>query len=282
MILEDYRTQFKTQLSALYVREEVDSLVSIAMGHILKMNRVEIALSRKQEITQKQLGELDEVLKRLLASEPIQYITGSTQFYGLELQVNRDTLIPRPETEELVAWVIASTGKTSGLKILDIGTGSGCIAISLAHNLPNTQVEGVDISLQAIETATSNAKSNDVEVAFFKQDVLSASDFMNEYDVIVSNPPYVRTLEKAEMNANVLKHEPHAALFVTDEDPLVFYRKIATLARQNLKSGGQLFFEINEYLGEETVSLIKEIGFNQVELRKDLFGKDRMVRAIKV
>ena len=217
-----------------------------------------------------------------MKSEPIQYITGSTEFYGLELQVNRATLIPRPETEELVAWILAETPKDKlSSRILDIGTGSGCIAIALAKHLPLAKVEAVDISLPALETAQANAPGNEVSVDFFQQDILQANTLEEKYDIIVSNPPYVRDLEKAEIKNNVLQYEPHSALFVGDETPLVFYKKIAQLAMQHLKPEGMLFFEINEYLGEETVVLVKEIGFTAVEMRKDIFGKDRMLRVMR-
>lgn len=280
MTIQDYRTYFRTQLAALYAQEEVASISSIAMQFVLKMNRVEVALSRKQKLTPAQKLDLENLLKRLLQEEPIQYIVGATQFYGLDLQVNRATLIPRPETEELVLWILeASINSSSETKVLDIGTGSGAIAIALAKNKPLFQVEAVDISLQALETASSNAASNQVNISFYQQDILAATDLQQSYDLIVSNPPYVRELEKTEIKGNVLNYEPHRALFVKDTDPLVFYKKITTLALSHLKPGGQLFFEINEYLGEETQSLIRGIGFDEVELRKDILGKDRMIRA---
>lgn len=282
MILEDYRAKIREQLSSLHPPEEIASLATIVFEFVLNMNRVEIALSRKQILSKEQLNALDLVLDRLLASEPIQYITGNTQFYGLELQVNRATLIPRPETEELVEWILSEiANKQSNLSVLDIGTGSGCIAIAIAKNALSSKVEAVDVSIQAIETASSNAQNNEVTVTFFQQDILEASSLPKEYDIIVSNPPYVRELEKAEIKDNVLKYEPHVALFVEDKDPLVFYRHIARLAVNNLTATGQLFFEINEYLGKETVSLLKQLGFNDIELKKDMFGKDRMIRAAR-
>lgn len=279
MNLEDYREQFKKQLSSLYPKEEVDVISSIALEFVLEMNRVEVALSRKQTLSQEHQIVLDQICVRLLNAEPIQYITGTTEFYGLKLLVNPATLIPRPETEELVEWILASLQAKDVLQLLDIGTGSGCIPIVLAKHLPKSNIDAVDISLQAIETAQSNAHNNDVAVTFFQQDILTAKMLPKQYDVIVSNPPYVRELEKEEIKGNVLEHEPHSALFVPDDDPLLFYRKIAQLAVDNLTPQGQLFLEINEYLGKETVALVKEIGFKTVELKKDLFGKDRMVRA---
>ena len=282
MILEDYRTKIREQLSSLYPREEIESLASIIFEFVLNMSKVEVALSRKLSLSKDQLNSLDVVLDRLVASEPIQYITGNTQFYGLELQVNSATLIPRPETEELVEWILAEIEKRAmRLSILDIGTGSGCIAIAIAKNTLKTVVDAVDISLPALETASGNAQNNGTTVTFFQQDILEASSLSKQYDIIVSNPPYVRELEKKEIRNNVLKYEPHTALFVRDNDPLVFYRHIAKLAVDNLRVGGQLFFEINEYLGKETIDILKEIGFNQVELKNDLFGKNRMVMATR-
>ncbi len=281
MTLDDYRSHFNKTLATLYPEEEITSISSIVLEHVLGMNRVEVALSRKLQLKPQQINELDAVLERLKRSEPVQYIIGQTEFYGLELQLNRATLIPRPETEELVTWVLEETTKKQPIEVLDIGTGSGCIAIALAKQLPNARVEAVDISMQAIETAMGNAQNNQTEVTFFRQDILEAESLPRRYDVIASNPPYVRNMEKREIKENVLQHEPHTALFVSDNDPLIFYRKIAKLAVNNLTIGGQLFFEINEYLGEETVMLVKEVGFSKVILKKDLFGKNRMIRAIK-
>ncbi len=281
MILEAHRNYFKEQLRDLYPPEELDAIVGLAFQYVLEKNRVEIALSRKQNLTTSQQTQLELVLKRLLQSEPIQYIIGNTEFYGLELELNKATLIPRPETEELVEWVLSDYSKTqSSTHILDIGTGSGCIAIALAVNLPLSKVEAVDISMQALETAETNSQNNEVAIRFFQQDILKTMALEKPYDIIVSNPPYVREQEKIEIRNNVLQYEPHQALFVADTTPLVFYRKIAQLAKESLKPNGALYFEINEYLGAETVALVKEIGFKQVELRKDLFGKDRMLRAM--
>jgi len=281
MILEDYRAHFKKQIQGMYPPEEVDAITGIALQHVLKMNRVDISLSRKQNLSTPQKDELNAVLERLLQSEPIQYITGSTEFYGVALQVNRATLIPRPETEELVEWILAETPNDQpSTCILDIGTGSGCMAIALAKHLPFAKVEAIDISLAALEMAQVNAQNNQVQIDFFQQDILESNTLDEKYDIIVSNPPYVRQLEKAEIKNNVLEHEPHSALFVADETPLLFYKKIAQLAIEHLKPEGVLFFEINEYLGEETVGLLKEIGFKNVEMRQDIFGKDRMVRAV--
>lgn len=294
MILQEFRDYFSRQLSGLYEPEEVQNLCFLTLDHVMNMNRVEVSLSRKLEIPPSKLQALTAITVRLAASEPIQYITGVTAFYGLDFQVNPSTLIPRPETEELVEWIITSVqnapaglkgqipnNKTCTTKILDIGTGSGCIAIALFKNIGNAKVDAIDISQNALETAYQNGKANEVEIGFYHQDVLETTSFETAYDVIVSNPPYVRQLEKKQMRANVLSNEPDSALFVSDEDPLVFYRKIGQLAFLNLSNTGMLFFEINEFLGEEMISLLREIGFKKVELKKDMFGKDRMIKAAR-
>lgn len=283
MTIDDFRAQCRTQLSGTTEPEEIENLCFIALQHVMEMSRVEISLSRKQTLNTPQKKQLTDILARLEQSEPIQYIIGTTEFYGLEFQVNPATLIPRPETEELVEWIINSEFGTqhSGLKILDIGTGSGCIAISLAHTIKPSQVSAIDISKKALETASQNAEKNQADITFIENDILTTKKLEVLYDIIVSNPPYVRDLEKAEMRANVLNNEPESALFVPDNDPLLFYRKIGNLAFKNLRDNGMLFFEINEYLGTETVTLLETIGFKEVILRKDMFGKDRMIKASK-
>jgi release factor glutamine methyltransferase len=218
---------------------------------------------------------------------------GTTHFYGLEFEVNSNVLIPRPETEELVDWIVQSRNsgtkvnpEVSGQssipkfrdKILDIGTGSGCIAISLAKNLPNAEVFALDVSDKALATAQKNAELNQVTIQFIHQSILEIDDLGQQFDLIVSNPPYVRHLEKQEINKNVLDNEPHLALFVEDNDALIFYRKIAELAQKNLNPQGQLYFEINQYLGQETFDLLQEMGFKDITLRKDIYGNDRMIQ----
>jgi release factor glutamine methyltransferase len=212
---------------------------------------------------------------------PIQYLLGKTSFYGLDFEVNPAVLIPRPETEELVDWIISYDQihkSTKPLRILDIGTGSGCIAISLAKNIPNSQVFAIDVSEKALATAQKNAEINNVKVAFLEENILETDDLEQQFDIIVSNPPYVRQLEKQEIKKNVLDNEPHLALFVEDNDALVFYRKIAELAQKNLLPNGQLFFEINQYLGKEMMELLEKMGFKNIELRKDIYGNDRMIQ----
>ena len=286
MNIDEFRIYFSEQLVGMYEPEEIENLCFLTLEHILKMNRVEVSLSRKMDISTSALSQLNEVTSRLSLSEPIQYIIGTTEFYGMEFQVNPATLIPRPETEELVDWIITDkaesfvkSGAQEKLKVLDIGTGSGCIAISLAKNLSSAHVEAIDISQEALATAYQNAKMNEADVTFYNQDVLAVEELEHKYDVIVSNPPYVRMLEKKEMRGNVLSNEPDSALFVSDDDPLIFYRKIGELAFESLAANGFLYFEINEYLGKEMIDLLMGIGFENVELREDMFGKDRMIKA---
>jgi release factor glutamine methyltransferase len=238
---------------------------------------------------------LNTALKRLKNEEPIQYIIGATEFYGFPFLVDKSTLIPRPETEELVEWILLETTKlqrdqvSKSLQILDIGTGSGCIPISLARNLPTATISAIDISADALKVAIKNATLNKVKVDFIEGNVLDLYAFNEilkqepyqqvKFDIIVSNPPYVRELEKIEIQNNVLLNEPHLALFVSDENPLLFYDRIADVAKQHLSKNGLLFFEINQYLGEETIKILAEKGFKNIKLRKDLFGNDRMIKA---
>jgi len=220
------------------------------------------------------------ILEQLKKEIPIQYILGVTHFYGLEFEVNSAVLIPRPETEELVDWIVQKSkikNQKSKFKILDIGTGSGCIAIALAKNLPNAQVFALDVFEKALSTAKKNAELNQVTIQFLHQSILETENLGQQFDVIVSNPPYVRELEKQEIKKNVLDNEPHLALFVEDNDALIFYRKIAQLAQKNLNPQGQLYFEINQYLGQEMLDLLHEMGFKNSELRQDIYGNDRMI-----
>lgn len=226
--------------------------------------------------------KFQKAILRLKIHEPIQYIIGETEFYGLPFKVNKHTLIPRPETEELVEWIYSEFSNQQSTinnqQFLDIGTGSGCIAISLAKYLPNSKVSALDISEEALKIARENAETNKVEVDFFQKDILAAETLPKKYDVIISNPPYVRELEKKQMQQNVLKHEPESALYVGNEDPLLFYRTISHLAKKHLNPEGKLFFEINEYLADELTALLEDEGFKNIQVKKDIFGKDRMIK----
>ena len=278
MKISDLKSNFKKSLSELYPSEEVQSFFNILSEKYLNLSRIEIALNRDRRLTETEAEKFQKAILRLQNHEPIQYIIGETEFYGLPFKVNKHTLIPRPETEELVEWILSEFPPSGARGILDIGTGTGCIAISLAKNLPNAKISALDISEEALKIAEANAKLNKVEVNFFQTDILAAETLPKQYDVIVSNPPYVRELEKKQMQQNVLKYEPHSALYVKDEDPLLFYRAISRLAKNHLNPGGKLFFEINEYLAYEMTELLKAAGFKNIEIKKDIYGKDRMLK----
>jgi release factor glutamine methyltransferase len=235
-------------------------------------------MKRNETTLEIDFEKIENIILRLKNAEPIQYILGETEFYGLKLKVNPSVLIPRPETEELVDWIVQSK-LPANCNVLDIGAGSGCIALAIKNQLKKAKVSGLDISENAIETARHNALENRLEVDFFQADILNHSDFIDQkFDVVVSNPPYIRESEKPLMHSNVLDFEPEKALFVPDADPLLFYRTIAEFARKYLKKYGSLFFEINENLGTETVGLLADFGFSDIEIRKDINGKNRMVK----
>jgi release factor glutamine methyltransferase len=283
MTLRAFKKKFMEALSEIFPKTEIDSFFFILMEEKLNLQRIDTVLKPDFLIPEEQLADLKNILQRLQKEEPIQYILGNTEFYGLPFFVDENTLIPRSETEELVAWVIEEVAKLQSntvtkLSILDIGTGTGCIPISLAKNLPNAKITAVDISSKALEVAKKNAQLNKVTIDFIELDILTTKSLPQEFDVIVSNPPYVRALEKVEIKNNVLENEPHLALFVADENPLIFYNQIADLAKQQLSKNGLLFFEINQYLGKETIALLEEKGFKNIELRKDIFGNNRMVK----
>ena len=248
------------------------------LEHYAKCNKATVLACAKEPLAEKVVTPIKEAIRELQNHKPIQYILGETVFFSYRFLLDENVLIPRPETEELVDWVLTTVTPTSKpLKIIDIGTGSGCIAISLAKSLPNAEVTAVDVSAKALQVARRNAELNGVTINFLQQDILQTTALPDTYDIIISNPPYVRSLEKAEMQANVLEYEPHLALFVSDTDPLLFYDRIATLARKALSPQGSLFFEINQYLGEEMKALLKAKGFEKVVLRQDLSGNDRMI-----
>ena len=277
MILTEFRNRFRAELTPIYGEPETDSFFSLILEHLHGMTRVDLALRPELPLTGELLARWTDILGRLRQQQPIQYILGEAHFYGRRFRVTSDVLIPRQETEELVQWIL-SDKRPGAPAILDIGTGSGCIAISLAAEWPEAAVSAIDVSPGALEVASRNASAAGVSIQFHEIDILRASSSPGSFDVIVSNPPYVRVLEKHEIKPNVLDHEPHLALFVDDDDPLLFYRKIAQLAAHHLKPGGKLYFEINQYLGQATVNLLKQY-FQHVELRKDIYGNDRMICA---
>lgn len=289
----DLKQLYHNELDAIYGKEEVESFFFMCTEYYLSAPRFQFALQPDFTLTNSETETFFSMLSALKQQQPIQYVLGETEFFGLKFKVNSNVLIPRQETEELVDLIIKSEGEKSRsvsdngvLKILDIGTGSGCIAISLAKNLPNAKVYVLDVSENALNVAKTNAEQNDVKIQFIKADILNRAAWDSEFealefDVIVSNPPYVRQLEKVEIQPNVLDHEPHLALFVDDEHPLEFYEAITEFSIQNLKSGGELYFEINQYLGEETKQLLVEANFTNVELLKDLNGNYRMLKGTK-
>lgn len=294
MKIKQYRTQFIQELSLIYDIGEAESFFYLILEEKQKLKRIDLALNPDLAFSNDEIQLWNSILEQLKKEIPVQYLLGRTSFYGLEFEVNSTVLIPRPETEELVEWIIQnqkssfdSAQDDSGkIKILDIGTGSGCIAISLAKNLANAQIFAIDVSEKALATAQKNAEINEVNVTFISKNILevvtlsAVEGLEQQFDIIVSNPPYVRELEKQEIKKNVLDNEPHLALFVDDNDALIFYRKIAELAQKNLSPNGQLFFEINQYLGKEMIELLEKMDFKNIELRKDIFGNDRMIRGV--
>ena len=299
MNAKQYKIKFVQTLESIHGIDEAESFFYLILENKFQMKRLDLALDPNFEFSAEAMKIWEALNIELKKEIPIQYLLGNTDFFGLSFFVNENVLIPRPETEELVDWIIQEEEKIERLnireiegskdrgierhrdiKILDIGTGSGCIAISLAKNIPNAAVFAIDVSGKALEVAKKNAEINQVSVTFLEKNILETDDLLEQFDIIVSNPPYVRNLEKQEIKKNVLEHEPHLALFVEDFDALVFYRKIAALATKNLNRGGQLFFEINQYLGAEMISLLTDNGFESISLRKDIYGNERMTRAV--
>ena len=271
--------QLRDELGALYSQGECDALIRIIALDLLKIGNTTFFLRDEITLDETQQKMLHNAIERLKRAEPIQYIIGETEFCDLTFKVNPSVLIPRPETGELVRWIVEEN-KNKENTILDIGTGSGCIAISLAKMIPSAAVTAWDISHDAIITAESNNKFNGTKVTFIEQDIFAPSNNNEQYDIIVSNPPYIKEAEKENMESNVLNWEPHIALFVPNNDPLLFYRQIALKGTQLLKNGGRLYFEINREHGEETCNMLTQYGYTAIELRKDFADNYRMIRAI--
>ena len=282
MNIKNLKSHFFSELQTIQEESEIESFFFILTEYLLNLKRIDISLNPDFEVSETDLETWNTIISELKTEKPIQYITGEAWFYGYRFEVNENTLIPRPETEELIEWIVEESKnlkiqQPNNLNILDIGTGSGCIPISLKKELPNAEVFTIDVSEKALEIARKNAVDNEVEVNFMLKNILETDSLVEKYDVIVSNPPYVRNLEKQEIKKNVLDYEPHLALFVEDTDALLFYRKIAQLALSGLAPNGKLFFEINQYLGKETIELLENLGFKNIELRKDFVGNDRMI-----
>lgn len=280
-LVRDIKNYYCEQLCSIYDKDEANAMILILLEHYFNIDRVKMALEPDLRLSESEMLTFHFAVKDLLKNKPVQYIIGETEFCDLKFKVNENVLIPRPETSELVNIIhnsqcIMHNGRFS---ILDIGTGSGCIAISLAKRFPQSQVYAMDISDKALEVAKENAFNNNVDVTFIHDDILSLDNKIEtEFDIIVSNPPYVRDMEKADMRDNVLNWEPHKALFVSDEDPLIFYRKILEFAQSHLKEGGEIWFEINEFLGKEMTDLCKEHGFGDIEIFNDFRGKERFMK----
>lgn len=273
--------KIKDTLSPLYSKGEIQNIIRIIFENLKNYSQVDIIMNRDEILSDYIKQKIDVILKRLLNREPIQYIFSEAYFQGMTLKVSPDTLIPRPETEELVDIIIKENNH-SDLRILDIGTGSGAIAIALARALRFPVVDAIDISSRAIDIAKENAISLKVKINFMIKDILSIENPPeNIYDIIVSNPPYITNEEKTSMEVNVLDYEPHSALFVPDNEPLLFYTAISSYAKQALKPGGRIYFEINNKFGKETANLLSDCGFTSVNITKDMYGLDRFVSAIK-
>ena len=278
MTLNDYKNLFEQQLNGLYDEEERKALLAVVMDEVLNYSRADMVLKKDEELLPEVQTRLTEVVTQLQKEIPVQYIFEKAHFYGYEFKVSPATLIPRRETEELVEWILEAMNRQpqKKWKVLDIGTGSGCIPITIKKEFSLAEVSAIDISPEALSIAEENAHNLNVKIRFIQQNILETKT-LDKYDIIISNPPYVRHLEKAEMKNNVLRHEPHLALFVKNEDPLIFYRKIMQLAKESLTENGVLFFEINQYLGNEMTELVSEY-FDNVILKKDLQGNDRMMK----
>lgn len=271
----------RISLANIYPENEINSISYLLLTHVTGLNRTGIILNKNTIISDNQRQKLEFFVNELISLRPIQYVLGTTEFYGFQFKVDESVLIPRPETEELVDWICSSADLNSPLSVLDIGTGSGCIAISLKSIFKKSIVTAVDISQEALHTATQNAKDNGCEVIFKQMDVLQFHSLPEKYNIIVSNPPYIPNKEKVDIEAHVLDFEPHSALFVPDADPLLFYRKIASLAKNDLYENGFLFFEIHRDFGQQTMDMLSRMGFKSIVLKKDIAGNDRMIRAVK-
>ena len=279
-LVKDIRKYYCELLCSLYEKDEANAMILILFKYYFNIDRVRMVLEPDLRLSESEMLKIHFAVKDLLKNKPIQYVTGETEFCDLKFKVNENVLIPRPETAEMISKIVNSQQSTvnNHCSIIDIGTGSGCIAISLAKMISNSNVYALDISEEALKIAKENAFNNNVNVSFIHDDILNLkNNIETKFDIIVSNPPYVRELEKAEMHNNVLGWEPHKALFVSDNDPLIFYRSILEFAKTHLKDNGEVWFEINEYLGKEMSDLCHELGFSNVKIHKDFRDRDRVM-----
>ncbi|SEW54519.1 peptide chain release factor N(5)-glutamine methyltransferase [Chitinophaga arvensicola] len=284
MTIQTAFTYITGAIGELYDEREAANIAHIIMEYLTGMSKLDRIVHKTKILSPDQKQRLKEAIEALQRHEPVQYITGTSWFYGMELLVNRNVLIPRPETEELVEWMVQDAAHRHRLHLLDIGTGSGCIPLALKKSLPDAQVSAIDVSEGALEVARSNAARQRLEVNFQLMDALNPAQLagLPEFDMIVSNPPYITQSEQTSMQELVWGFEPSLALFVPDNDALLFYRHISVMAQSRLLPGGALYFEINEALGKEVVALMESLGFAAVTLKQDMFGKDRMVKGNKI
>lgn len=278
--MQDSKNFIRNQLNGSYSHDEIGALTRLILEKVTGRSFSDILACKFTNLSDQTTRKIAEIIARLKNREPIQYIFGEADFWGLTFRVNRAVLIPRPETEELVQWIIEDCSGEP-LKALDIGTGSGCIAVTLAKKMPSARIHAWDISEEALEVARENAARNNAAVIFSRKDVLNEQPPEETFDLIVSNPPYIAQSEKKEMDTNVLNFEPHLALFVPDENPLIFYEKIARLASGSMKKEGKLFFEINRQKANRVASILRKNGFRNIEIRKDISGNERMIKAEK-
>lgn len=280
--IEEISSYLKKGLKDIFSEREVSIITQELILKRFNWNKTDFIINKQNRLSESDLLFFRSSLKRLQANEPLQYVLGSTFFYDLEIKTDKRGLIPRPETEELVDWVVNSYKENSEIKVLDLCTGSGCIALAIKSQLPKSKISGVDVSKEALSLANENASNLDLEVTFLEQDILESTLKLSKtkFDCWVSNPPYIPESDKADMADNVLKYEPGLALFVDNHLPIIFYERIAEHGLRHIKKGGSLFFEIHECFGQEVTFLLKNKGYVDVEIRKDLQGKDRMVKAI--
>ncbi len=273
--------RYRSELFSIYPVREIEQFIALVFDDVMHFSKIEIFMNGNTPVSPVHMALFETVLEGLKEQQPIQYLLGHTVFYGLPLRVTPDVLIPRPETEELVHWILKDELKKYP-RVIDLGTGSGCITLALKDQLKEAMVYGIDNSVAALNIAMENARRNELEVEFFLFDILlkESLGFMN-FDLMVSNPPYVTQQDRPFMSPNVLENEPHDALFVYHDDPLIFYRKIVDLAEGHLNKSGKLYFEINEAFGNEILQLLTDRGFVNVEMKKDFNGRDRMIRATK-
>jgi release factor glutamine methyltransferase len=280
MTISEASKKLNESLLRLYDEREAGKVSDMIIENLTGLSKTERLIHKEKELTKQQHQRLQNFTQQLFQHKPVQYVLHEAWFFGLKFYVDENVLIPRPETEELVELILKQPDLKYP-KILDVGCGSGCIAITLKKKLPTSIVYGLDISKEAINISLKNATANHVHVEFIEADMLNPTNdlALPEFDIIVSNPPYIRKSEASLMNLNVLNFEPHQALFVPDNDPLIFYKAIAALSLKYFKNKGKLFFEINESLSNEIVSLLQSRGFNNIEIKKDLYGKERIVSA---